>query len=278
VPRNSKKKEREIARPGMHAGSVRDLRRPGTRGKRRSAASAHAHGREETVRTVSHPRFGAIPLIRVTRVDAEGGSYELNDYDPDYAPPLPPGAVRGDVRRQEFCRMCHIPRYFYVDEPKRCVQCGSDFVFGAKEQKHWYEALKFHFDSVAVRCASCRKQRRSELALQQQVVAARAAVDAEPRKPSALLSLAEALARLFERTGRGSMKDGIAASRAARREAAKAHDAAEVAESLFWEATCQRLAGHVERSRPLYEAFLAATPGGRNKALAQEARRVIGLR
>lgn len=273
APRKSNGEKLKVKDAATPLRSVHDLRRREPREKRRRPARGHAHGREDTAGTVSHPLFGAIPLIRVTHPDGTGGSYEGTDYDPDYAPPVPAGAVRGDVRRQEFCRMCHIPRYFYVDEPKRCLQCGKDFVFGAKEQKHWYETLKFHFDSVAVRCASCRKQRRSDLALQQQLAAARAAAQAEPKKPRALLSLAEALARLFERTGRGSLKDGIAASRAARREATAAHHSAEIAESLFWEATCQRLSGHEEKARALYEAFLVATPGGRNKALAQEARR-----
>jgi hypothetical protein len=223
---------------------------------------------------VPHPKFGAIPLVQRTGIDGNGRAFEFSDYDPDYAPPLPRGAVRGDVRRQEFCRMCHRPRYFYVDEAKKCVQCGEAFVFGAGEQKHWYETLKFHFDSVAVRCPSCRKQRRSVRALDAQLAAARAAASAEPRSPTSLLSLAEAIARLFERTGRGKLSDGIAASRAARREAKAAHHPAEAAASLFWEATCQRLSSHEARARALYDEFLATTPSGRNhKALAEEARR-----
>ena len=52
---------------------------------------------------------------------------------------------------------------------KSCVQCGPDFVFGAKGQKYWYESLTFHFDSVAIICPKCRKIRRSVKALTAQL-------------------------------------------------------------------------------------------------------------
>jgi hypothetical protein len=170
--------------------------------------------------------------------------------------------------------MCHTPKYFYVDEETTCLQCGERFVFGAGEQKYWYETLKFHFDSVAVRCARCRKQRRSQRALEAGLAQARAAARADPKSPASLVSLAEAIARLFERSGRGNLADGIAASRAARREARAAHHRAEAAEAIFWEATCQRLSGHEAKARALYEEYLGtAYPGRNHEALVTEARR-----
>ena len=58
-----------------------------------------------------------------------------------------------------------MPNYFYVDIPRRCVECRVDFVFAATEQKHWFEEPKFHFDTIPVRCVTCRRKRRSDKVL-----------------------------------------------------------------------------------------------------------------
>lgn len=63
----------------------------------------------------------------MTVQDEGGRMHTYKDYDLDYKPPMPSGAVRGDVRQQAFCSMCHVPRYFYVDQPLRCIQCSRDF-------------------------------------------------------------------------------------------------------------------------------------------------------
>jgi hypothetical protein len=117
---------------------------------------------------IPHPVFGAIPLVSTSWRDAAGNEQTSQAHDPSYCPPMPKGAVRGDVTRQHFCPMCHVPRYFYVDMERTCVQCGGKFVFSGGEQKFWYETLQFHFDSVATRCPECRRKRRSDKAMQQQ--------------------------------------------------------------------------------------------------------------
>jgi hypothetical protein len=59
---------------------------------------------------------------------------------------------------QKFCD--HPPYLAYFDVPLRCEDCGSTFVFEAKEQQFWYEELKFWVQSRPKQCAACRKLRR----------------------------------------------------------------------------------------------------------------------
>ena len=205
-------------------------------------------------------------MIPIEWTDAEGRLYQSTDFDPDYRPPLPDGAIRGDVRKQEFCRVCHVPKYFYVDEEKTCVQCGKRFVFGAAEQKYWYESLKFHFCSVAIRCPACRRRRRSEKALQEQIAAALAELRANPEDPSVLLEVAESTVRYRQRTGKGDLDRAIAAARKAGRLWPQN------CEAVFWEAACHAEAGRGDRAREILAEFITLTKGARRyRKLRQEA-------
>src|SRR6185295_15486749 len=130
--------------------------------------------------------------------DAQGREQSGHAYDASYRPPMPKGAVRGDVTRQHFCPMCHVPRYFYVDADRTCMQCGNRFVFGGAEQKFWYENLQFHFDSVPTRCPACRRKRRSDKTLQRQLAQVSAEVEAHPDNPTRQIAFAEAIVRLYE--------------------------------------------------------------------------------
>ncbi len=105
--------------------------------------------------------------------------------------------------------MCHIPCYFYVDQPRRCVTCGRDFVFSGSEQKHWYEVLKFHYDSVAIRCLDCRRKLRGENALLSAIQRARTAIAERPADPKSALAVAEAIVRLHEHAGHGNLNEAI---------------------------------------------------------------------
>jgi hypothetical protein len=213
--------------------------------------------------TVRHPLFGDIPLLAVERLLPDGRTWKGWRHDPDYAPPLPRGAVRGDVRRQHFCPMCHVPRYFYLDQEKRCVQCGESFVFGALEQKFWYESLHFHFDSTAIRCGECRRRRRSVRALNERLARVRAALVDRPDDPALLLELAEAIVSLHERAGRGPLDDAVSAARRSRRLWPEAREA------LFWEGAAHAAAGRVGRASALLMEYLER-PG--DPALRRRAR------
>jgi hypothetical protein len=244
-------------------------------GKRRARRTDQAASPDRRLRTVRHPQFGEIPLVPVTYVDLAGRERETFEYDPTYQPPLPKGAIRGDISKQHFCRMCHVPRYFYVDIPLTCVQCNRPFVFRAVEQKLWYETFKFHFNARATRCLRCRRQRRSDEALARQIGDAKAAVRAHPDDASAHLALAEAIARYFQRRGQGKLQEAIAASRKARR-LLRNHVAHELRETFFWEGLALNLAGHVATAQEALREFISAPTVGRRQALlAKEARAML---
>ena len=130
----------------------------GTTG-RGSPAGNRRRRPDERYRTRSTATFQWSRFTGISRADRR---CRAGITTPTTRPPLPKGAVRGDIRKQNFCQMCNVPRYFYVDEPRSCIQCGEGFVFGAGEQKFWYETLGFYARSEAVRCRNCRKQRRSD--------------------------------------------------------------------------------------------------------------------
>jgi hypothetical protein len=191
-----------------------------------------------------HPVYGKIPLIRGE------GSVVWWRPDPTFKPRMPRGAVRGDVAKQDFCAMHHDPRYFYLDEERSCIQCGRQFVFRAAEQKFWYETRRFNFCSVPIRCPACRRQRRSEHALREQIARAKAEVRAAPQSPVAQLALARAIVESHERTGQGNLAEAIAAARRTSRLFPK------TAEPSFWEGVAHALAGRSARARECLLRFI----------------------
>jgi hypothetical protein len=94
-------------------------------------------------------------------------------------------------------------------------ECRSRFTFSGAEQKHWYETRKFNFSSVPIRCKSCRRLRRSEHAMREQIARARQATRNAPTDPSAHLALVRAIVVYHERTGDGRLDDAVAAARRA---------------------------------------------------------------
>lgn len=220
-------------------------------------------------RRVVHDRlYGDIPLIRETMTGQDGKVHEWWRHDPDYAPPLPRGAVRGNVRNQACCPACHVPKYFYLDEQHICIQCGRSFTFRAVEQKYWYETLKFHFSSVPVRCLACRRLRRSEHALREQIARAKAHVRDAGSDPAAYLALARALVEYHERTDQGDLNAAVAAARKAARLWPSA------SEPLYWEGMAHARASRPAKARQSLEAFLAH-PALRDGALKQRAKVIM---
>ena len=206
-------------------------------------------------------------MLLKTDKNVAGQEFSYWAYDPDFEPQLPKGAVRGDVRKQVFCPMCWYPKYYYVDVQKTCVQCGEDFTFSAKEQKYWYETLKFHFASEAIRCVPCRRQRRSDRALQEGLTRAMALVRERPEDSVALIGLAEATVHYHEKLKSGDLNKAIAACR-------KAQNLSPVlVEAIFWEAMCQERAGRADKAKSLYERFVdIAGKKGRCYSLVKSAR------
>lgn len=209
---------------------------------RRSQSKPASEGKTER-----HPLFGDVPLIWMP-YGADGG-YACWAYDPEYRPPLPPGAVEGDVSKQVYCRLCHSPRYFYVDEKKTCVQCGRDFVFSAQEQKHWYESLHFHFDSTAIRCVECRSKKRSDRAVQARLNEAARRLKENGDDPEVLVDYARAVVDHRAFRGQGDVAAAIRACRKAREVSPTMLDA------WYWEGRCNQLAGRDAKGREMLGRF-----------------------
>ncbi len=163
--------------------------------------------------------------------------------------------------------MCHVPRYYYVDQEKVCVQCEQPFTFSAEEQKHWYETLRFWFDSVAIRCVSCRRRQRNLKAMHNQASAARRALRDDPDNPAHLIALAEGVVRRLELGGSGSLEPGIAAARRAQRIMPRA------AEAIYWEGRCQEMADRPAKAEACYLRLLKLAAGsGKAKVWLKYAR------
>jgi tetratricopeptide (TPR) repeat protein len=173
-------------------------------------------------RWTRHPLYGNVPLLRHATVGRDGKTYEWWEYDPTFSPPVPKGAVPGDVSKQVFCSACHEP--------------------------------KFNFCSVPIRCQACRRLRRSEHAMREQIARARQATQNAPADPGAHLALARAIVEYHERTGDGRLDDAVAAARKAARLWRDAPDAS------LWEGIAHARAGRVRQAHECLSEFLNRAP------------------
>ena len=135
-----------------------------------------------------------------------------------------------------------------------------------RNRSTWYETLKFNFHSAAVRCPDCRRLRRSERALREQIAHAKAAIRGAPDDPAPHLALAQALVEYHERTGQGRLDDAVAAAGRAARLWPQAPDV------LLWEGVAHARAGRTGRARECLTRFLRTTdePNGSGPKKAKE--------
>ncbi len=70
--------------------------------------------------------------------------------------PLPLYAIKADTNQLAHNNTYELLPQYYVDRPYTCRDCGADEIWTAKQQKWWYETIKGHIDSTAVRCRRCR--------------------------------------------------------------------------------------------------------------------------
>jgi hypothetical protein len=227
--------------------------------------------RSVNTRVRSHPLYGSIPLVPREYSGPDGETYEWLEPDPEYRPPLPDGAIRGEPSRQVYYPAFHTPKYFYVDEQRECVECGAEFLFEAKEQRFWYEQLQFNLESVAVRCRSCRAKRRRAREYGKQVGLARSEVARRPEDPTPYLELAEGLVRQYQIRGEGRLEEAVWAARQARRLWPGG------AEPDFWEGLGQWLSGRRAEGRSLLRKFTThpAVVRRRYRPMAAEARGIL---
>lgn len=187
-------------------------------------------------------------------------------------PKIPYGALPGNVELQVFCSFCHTPKYYYLDRERTCVQCGQEFIFSAKEQKFWYETLKFNFRSEAIRCLHCRKSKRNENALQNQLNLSHQNLKKSPNDPYAMLAVVEALCLYHEKLNKGKLSEAITLARKSFKVDPRCY------ESLYWEAIAQKLSNHQEQAHALFEKFIeksSAIP--RCKNLVRKAKMALNL-
>lgn len=104
---------------------------------------------------VPHPRYGAQPKpsgLRVAEEELRRGFWRLSR-DVLY----PDTAVLADVSKQNFAVF---PRTYYVDVRRVCRTCQRPFIFFAREQRYWFETLRFFVDADCVFCPTCRRESR----------------------------------------------------------------------------------------------------------------------
>lgn len=87
---------------------------------------------------------------------------EIESTVPPYALHNPEKAREAGIVLADPSELQHNNTYgllpaYYLDKPFTCVDCGSEEVWTAKQQKWWYEIAKGSINSTAIRCRSCRR-------------------------------------------------------------------------------------------------------------------------
>ena len=72
---------------------------------------------------------------------------------------FPESAIPADVSKHNFTTMSH--RHWYVDTLRDCRACKRPFLFFAREQRYWYETLRFRVEAECWDCPRCRARIRT---------------------------------------------------------------------------------------------------------------------
>jgi hypothetical protein len=102
---------------------------------------------------VPHPRYGMKPIPSGLRVPEETirDGFWRHRGERMY----PESVLVADTAKQNYSVF---PRSYYVDVLRTCQTCERPFIFFAREQRHWFETLKFFVDADCVLCAKCRRE------------------------------------------------------------------------------------------------------------------------
>lgn len=105
---------------------------------------------------VPHPRYGASPRpsgVQIPETDLRRGYWRLRRETLFLET-----ALIAETTKQNFAVY---PRKYYVDVLRSCRTCHRPFIFFAREQRYWYETLRFFVDADCVRCPDCRRDSRA---------------------------------------------------------------------------------------------------------------------
>ena len=111
---------------------------------------------DEMAALVPHGRYGARPIpsgLTVPEAEIRRGFWRH-----DREKLFPESVLLADVAKQNYAIY---PRKYYVDMLRRCQGCERPFIFFAREQRHWYETLRFHVEADCVHCPTCRHDMRA---------------------------------------------------------------------------------------------------------------------
>jgi hypothetical protein len=93
---------------------------------------------------------------------------------------MPAGAIKANLTKQAP-HNSYSPPMWYVDQQQKCAECGQEFIWTARQQRHWFEVWKIPIYVIANRCGACRRRKRNEIAAQKRHMAAMAKL---PRHPN----------------------------------------------------------------------------------------------
>ena len=103
-----------------------------------------------------HPRYGTEPIPSGYKVDEDKirrGHWRLSG---DRI--FPETVLAANTEKQNYALY---PRKYYVDVERICRTCHRAFLFFAREQRYWFETLRFFVDADCVFCPQCRRESRA---------------------------------------------------------------------------------------------------------------------
>lgn len=120
-------------------------------------------------------------MPRAKKSEAQSPPSFLQEYQAYCLQQKPAGAIKADLTKHAP-HNSYSPPMWYADQKQKCVGCGVEFVFTARQQQHWFEVLRIPIHVIANRCALCRRKRRQEIAAQKQHMAEMAKRPPHPHK------------------------------------------------------------------------------------------------
>ena len=105
---------------------------------------------------VEHPRYGRRPDLTGLNPQEQIGKTNFHWHSRKNVR-IENTAIVADVSKQPYAT---VPVTHYFDEKRVCRECGRPFLFFAREQKYWYEVLRFKLEATCACCIDCRKEQQ----------------------------------------------------------------------------------------------------------------------